>query len=106
MIRKINSFFNNFFVGKFFNSNKIINPKRDWIILIALFLIMIISVLSFDLITYERIANGDMYVSVSKDELNLENLKTDALKKLIENFESKSAKISSLKIEPSIDPSI
>ena len=105
-MQKFHYFLNNAFLNKFFSSNKIINPRRDWIILIVLFLIMIISAIIFDASFYTKISNGDMYVSVSREELNLENLKTGDLKKLIEDFESKKEIISNLKIKYLIDPSL
>jgi|GEM_PF-6621325 len=102
---KLNSFTNGIF-NKIFDSNKVINPKRDWILLIILFLVMLVCAITYDSLIYTKISNGEMYVSINRNELNLENLKIDELKKLIDNFESKSAKISSLKIGPSIDPSL
>jgi predicted Holliday junction resolvase-like endonuclease len=106
MNNKINSFLNSTFLYRFFNSNKIVNPKRDWIILLILFLIMIISVIVFDIIIYEKISSGDMYVSVNREELTPENLKTADLTRLIDNFEAKRQKMLNLKIQPLIDPSI
>ncbi len=94
------------FFNKLLSSRKIINPKREWMLLLAFFLILIISFVSFDFITYKKISSGEMYISINRLDLNIEVLKTDALKKLIDNFESRKAKITSLKVENLIDPSL
>src|SRR5690349_8531295 len=106
MINKIISSLNNSLFSKLFASNKLVSPKRDWIILLITFLVMVISVVAYDSVIYSKISSGEMYISINRSELNLENLKTAELKKLIENFETKSQKAASLKIGPSIDPSI
>ena len=106
MINKITSFFNNSFLSRIFASSKIVSPRRDWIILLTIFSVFIVSVITFDFVFYSKISSGEMYVSINRSELNLENLKTAELKKLIENFEAKSQKVNNLKIEPAIDPSI
>ena len=103
---KLKSIFPTGISGKFYLSNKIVGSKRDWIILMCVFLALIISVVVFDFVIYTKISSGEMYVSINRSELNLENLKTAELKKLIENFEAKTQKVTSLKIEPVIDPSI
>ena len=84
----------------------IVNPKRDWNILIILFIVLITSSVGFDFYMYQHIVSGDMYVSVTKTELVIENLKSDDLKKILENFETKKSKITTLKLENLVDPSI
>lgn len=89
-----------------FSLGGIFNPKRDWIILITFFVIFFIASLIFDGYFYNKIVSGDMYVSVSRDDLTVEELKSDDLKKVLNNFEEKKAKITNLKLEKVIDPSI
>jgi hypothetical protein len=85
---------------------KKINPSRDWIILRVVFCILLILTIVFDLYFYMNISNGDMYISVNKEDLMLKSLKIDSLKNLVESFESKKEIISKLKVEYIIDPSI
>ena len=90
----------------FFGPNDVVNPKREWAILVILFSCMITVSFVFDAYLYNQIVSGDMYISVNKDELVLENLKTNEIKKLLANFELKADKIRNLKIEKLIDPSL
>ncbi len=85
---------------------KNINPCRDWIILLIIFGILLISTIAFNLYFYMNISNDDMYISVNKEDLVLKSLKIDSLKKVVENFESKKEIISKLKVEYIIDPSL
>jgi hypothetical protein len=85
---------------------KKINPGRDWVILSVIFCVLLISAIVFNLYFYLNISNGDMYISVNKEDLMLKSLKIDSLKKVVDNFESKKEIISKLKVEYIIDPSI
>ncbi len=87
-------------------SEKIVNPKRNWKILIILFAVFIVASLGFDFYMYKKIASGDMYIDVTREELTIENLKSDDLKKILDNFETKKATITTIKLENMIDPSI
>ena len=96
----------NKFLSRLLSSRKIINPKREWTILLIFFSLMLLAFLLFDEITYQKISSGEMYISVNKSELNIEVLKVDELKKLINDFELKKEKIAALRIMNLIDPSI
>lgn len=85
---------------------EIVNPKRDWMILLGLLTIFIIAAIAFDGYMYRKIVSGDMYVSVKREELVVEDLKTSDLDKIILNFNSKRVNISNLKLENLTDPSI
>ena len=87
-------------------SGKIVNPRRDWNILIILFFVFILASIGFDLYMYLQIKSGDMYISVNKSELTIENLKSADLKKILDKFESKKVIITTLKLEKLIDPSL
>jgi hypothetical protein len=50
--------------------------------------------------------SGDMFVVINKNELKLETLRLDDLKKVLADFEAKKSTIEGLKIERSVDPSI
>lgn len=84
----------------------IVSPKRDWRILLIIFSILVITSIAFDFYMYQKIVSGDMYVSVKKDELVIESLKSDELKKIADNFEAKKTNINNIKLENLIDPSI
>ena len=94
------------FLNAAFSSEKIVNPKRDWIILIILFFVFILAAVRFDFYLYQQIVSGDMYVSVSRDDLVIENLKSNDLQKILDTFEAKKSKIMTLKLENLVDPSI
>ena len=105
-ISQIKSFTNNSLESKSFFSKNMINPKRDWSILIILFIFLIIASIGFDFYMYQKIVGGDMYVSVNKDELIVENLKSNDLKKIIDTFDVEKNNITKLKLENLVDPSI
>jgi hypothetical protein len=88
------------------DSGATIHPKRDWNMLIIFFSIMLIASVFFDIFIYTQIANGGMYVSVNKNELAIETLKTDQLKSLISEFQLRQTEITTMKETSSIDPSI
>jgi len=87
-------------------SGKIFNPKRDWSILIILFTMFVVASLGFDFYMYQQIVSGDMYVSIKRDELVIENLKSDDLQKILNNFETKKSNMMNFKLGNLVDPSI
>jgi hypothetical protein len=103
---KIKDIFENKFLDNNYISKNIINPCRDWIILLALLLIMIVSSIAFNFITYQKIVKGEMYISVKKEELTLVNLEKDKINMILDSFQQKKDYISKIKIESLIDPSI
>jgi hypothetical protein len=90
----------------FLDGSVIINPKRDWKILVILFMCMLVGAFAFNAFIYTQITNGDMYVSVSKDELTLEMLKTKQLQSIIDDFKLRQTTVANMKIQPAIDPSL
>ncbi|MFA5934382.1 MAG: hypothetical protein WC827_00630 [Candidatus Paceibacterota bacterium] len=103
---KIKNIFENNISGSSYISKKFISPCRDWFILIILLILMIISSIIFDIITYQKIVKGEMYVTVEKEELTLVNLDADKLKLIIDNFEQKKESVSKMKIDILADPSM
>ncbi len=85
---------------------KIINPQKNWIILIIIFTILILISLGFDFNYYQQIASGDMYVDINRADLSIQNLKKDELQKILDNFETKKTSIATLKAKNLVDPSI
>jgi hypothetical protein len=55
---------------------------------------------------YQHIVSGDMYISVNKEDLVVENLNSNDLQKILDNFENKKSNIMNLKLENLVDPSI
>ena len=92
--------------NSFFERNRVVNPRRDWYILVLTFTILIVIIVVFDYNMYKRIIGEEMYVAVKSNELVIENLKFDDFKKITDNFEVKKAKLVSSKLENLIDPSI
>lgn len=89
-----------------FSSAKIINPRRDWSILLGLCVSFIIFAIAFDYCMYRKTVNGDMYVSIKKEELTVEDLKINDIKNILSVFENKTNIINNLKIEKLVDPSL
>ena len=94
------------FSGRFFGSDAIVHPKRDWMILLLLLCIMLVSALIYDAFLYQDIASGEMYVSVAKNELQLQSINSARLQKVVDIFEAKKAITAGLKAQKLIDPSI
>ncbi len=93
-------------IYNFFYSKNLINPKRDWIIILVLMFALTITFVVFDLYAYKNIVSGEMFVSVNKSELKLETLRIDDLKNVLFDFEAKKSAVSIIKIEHSVDPSL
>lgn len=87
-------------------SREWVNPKRDWMTLIAILSLLIILAMGFDMYMYKQIVSGDMYVSVKKDELTIETLKKDELRKILDTYEFKKVNVIDLKTTNLVDPSI
>jgi hypothetical protein len=87
-------------------SKKIINPRRDWTVLVIFLFILIIGALAFDGLMYEKIASGEMYVSVERSELNLQPLHVGAMQQVISDYQSRAENISSIRTKNFIDPSL
>ena len=98
--------FNDSLSKSVFLSEKIVRPKRDWKILIILFVVFIIVSIGFDCYMYQQIASGDMYVDVNRSDVVIENLKTNDLQKILDNFNNKKTIISTLKVKKLVDPSL
>jgi len=105
-MKKINLSFLRTFSDRFFRSDNIVRPERDWMILLTLFFTMIVSALAYDAFLYQNIASGEMYVSVTKDELQLQSINSNVLQKVVDDFESRKTEIGVLKMQKLIDPSI
>lgn len=97
---------NNSILKTIFLSGKIVNPRREWYILVGLFIIFILASIGFDFYMYQQTTSEDMFVSVSRADLSIENLKTSDLQKIISNFQAKEEAITMLKIGNLVDPSL
>jgi myo-inositol-hexaphosphate 3-phosphohydrolase len=89
-----------------FSSAKMISPKRCWYVLLCLSFLLVVFVSIFDYCMYRKTVSGDMYVSVQRNELTIENLKINDIKNIISIFENKKNIINNLKIEKISDPSL
>lgn len=87
-------------------SDKIVKPKREWFILMTIFLSSILFAIGFNVYMYLNITSGEMYVSVNKEELIIEDLKEKALDEIVNKIDYKKNNFSNLKIEKLLDPSI
>jgi hypothetical protein len=92
--------------GRIKLSGRMVNPKRDWKILLIALIVFIISAIGFDYYVYSQIMNGDMYVSVQKNEIVVENLNKNSLQKISDIFNGKKATVANLKVENLPDPSL
>ncbi len=84
----------------------IINPRRDWIILMVISATIFLGAIFYDYSFYKRVSTGEMYISVNKDELTLEALNVDELKKILQLYKDKSDFTSQFQTMHSIDPSL
>lgn len=89
-----------------FYSAKVINPRRDWNILAGLCFLFIIFSIAFDYCMYRKTVNGDMYVSIKREEIKVEDLKTKDIESVLSIFENKQKIITDLKVEKLVDPSL
>ena len=96
---------NSLFKSVFF-SRKIVDPKRDWKILMVLFLVFILSAVGFDYYMNQQIVSGDMYVSLTRADLTIQSLKSTDLKNILNNFEKKKITSGILRVENLVDPSL
>lgn len=87
-------------------SREIVNPKRDWRILLILLLVFIIFAAWFDFYVYQQIVSGDMYVSVKRDELVTEQLKVNDLKNIFNHYKNEKDNVLNIKMVNLVDPSI
>jgi hypothetical protein len=92
--------------GTMFSHGRFVKPKRDWMVLRIIFAALIIASIAFDAYMYREIVSGDMYISVKREELTIESLKTTDLQKIADSFERKKTSMTTLKIENLIDPSL
>lgn len=105
-MKKIDLSFLHTFSDRFFGSNEIVHPRRDWIVLLVVFLVMLLGAAAYDLSIHQDIASGEMYVSVDKTDLKLQSVNTKALENVVNDFESKRAEMSGLKMQKLVDPSL
>ncbi len=98
------SFINNFFAR--LNAKSIVRPQRDWEILITVLLVLILSSIAFDLSLYAKITSGEMYVTVNKQDLNVESLNASGLKSVVDDFDLRKENIAGLKADNLVDPSL
>jgi len=105
-MKKINLSIKNIEISKPGNTKKLINPNREWRIILVIIFFIIIGTIFYDIYTYMQISSGEMYISVKKEELIIENLKENQLKKVVNSFEQKIEISSSSKLENLPDPSI
>lgn len=105
-MKKIDLSFLHTFSDRFFGSNEIVHPRKDWIILLVVFFVMLASAAIYDLSIHQDIASGEMYVSVNKSDLKLQSIDAKALENVVVSFESKKSRMATLKIQKLIDPSL
>lgn len=105
-MKKINIPFINSFMDKFFGSNAIVRPKRDWAILLIFFFLLLLGAMAYDGFLYRDIASGEMYVSVNPNEIQSESIDATTLNSVVADFESRQAEIATMKIQKLVDPSL
>ncbi len=87
-------------------SENFINPKRDWAIILISFIVLLLGIIFYDYQFYKKVSNGEMFISVNKEELKLESLNIDELNKVIKYYDEKSKYTSEFKSASSVDPSL
>jgi len=105
-MKKIDLSFLHTLSNRFFASDAIVRPRRDWVVLLVLFLVMLCGAMAFDAFLYRDIASGDMYVSVNNAELELPHINADLLNTAVNDFESRETKTAGMKPQKLVDPSL
>lgn len=99
----------NFFGGKRRVSEATgINPSRDWKIILVLTIITVVAVAGFSSYLYWRISGGGFFATPIKNDLPIETIDRNELKKVIQYYKSKESQFKILKSEKpvSVDPSL
>lgn len=106
-MNKIRNFFDGCMGKKlFYKKSLIVNPFRDWKIIMIISVVIFLVLLSLDLYLYMRSAGGSMFVSGSKIEETLGRLDKINLNKVIDYFKAKEDTKLEMKKTSIIDPSL
>lgn len=87
---------------------KEINPSRDWVIVIAFFILSSIVAVSFGVYAYRKINRGGFFGKPNREEVSIETIDRSELVKAVEFYEMKEKifqEVKSKKLEI-IDPSL
>ena len=94
------------YISDFSNYTSDIKPRRDWKVLVVLLIVMFLGIMSFDAFLYYKNVGGEMYVSIDKNDIYLQKIKSANLNLVIQNFENKKTAFATLKRSLLIDPSL
>lgn len=91
-------------IGRFWGDS--INPKRDWIILITIFLVSVVFFILLGLNIYRDTNSKELFVDISKEEIIIEEVKPEEMSAVISVFEKKKTMFNSVKTIKLVDPSL
>lgn len=85
-----------------------INPRRDWNMILAVFVLVVFAIIAFGLYLYGKINSGSFFTTSRGNELPVETIDRSELKRVIKYYEAKSQSFQELKDKKPeiIDPSV
>lgn len=87
-------------------SQTIINPKRDWVVILSVSFLILVMFLIFDYILFNKVNSGSMFIDVNSREINIERLSVDKLNQVIKDFDNKAFRLTQIKKGIIVDPSL
>ena len=92
------------FVKDFWGDN--INPKRDWIILLFVFVLLFIIFGLVNFKIYKTTSSDEFFIDISKDKIVVDKVEEKKIESAISIFEEKRSLFDSVKTSKLIDPSL
>lgn len=83
-----------------------IDPKRDWYIVVFIFLCLLLFVVIFSICLYVGTNKGSLFSGENSDGTKTELVDTEQLEENVYSYESKADKFQNLRNITSIDPSL
>lgn len=85
-----------------------INPRRDWHMILAVFTLIIFSIIAFGLYLYGKINSGSFFTTSRGNELPVETIDRSELKKIIGFYAAKNQSFQEAKTKKQevVDPSL
>ncbi len=83
-----------------------INPRRDWIIIVTVFIILVISVCLINYKIFLETNSKELFIDISKESIVIRKVKDKDMQALITRFEEKKSQFNSIKFTRLIDPSL
>lgn len=101
-------------IGKFFRKKRRafepeeINPRRDWRVAVAVFVLLNVAVIIFNIYAYREINKGGFFSDSEKEEIAIESIDRSELAKAVEFYDLKEKIFQESKFKKTeiVDPSL